>query len=61
VGTFLFERTFTRQEARMRKLKLYAKFVWVCFISLFVPTSTVTGQVEDMLAELKGEPPKPKA
>ena len=42
----------------MRKLKLYAKFLWVCFISLFVPTSTVTGQVEQMLAELKSEEPR---
>ena len=39
----------------MRKLKLYLKLSWIFTLSLFVPTTALTKQVEAILAELKGE------
>lgn len=37
----------------MRRVQLYGRLVWICFISLFAPTTTVTSRVEDTLAELR--------
>ena len=40
----------------MRKIALYARLCWLFFISLFVPTATITPKIEALLADLKGEP-----
>lgn len=44
----------------MRKAVLYTRLCWLFFISLFVPTATITPKIEALLADLKGEaPPTP--
>ncbi|MEB3222008.1 MAG: hypothetical protein VKS61_08000 [Candidatus Sericytochromatia bacterium] len=40
----------------MARWKLYIRLAWLFFISLFVPTTTMTKRVEALLAEL-GESP----
>ncbi len=42
----------------MRKIGLYARLCWLFFISLFVPTATITPKIEALLADLKGEAPE---
>ena len=41
----------------MRKIGLYARLVWLFFLSLFAPTATISPKIEALLADLKGEAP----
>jgi hypothetical protein len=40
----------------MNKIQLYVRLAWLFFISLFVPTTTMTQRVEALLAQLREEP-----
>ncbi|HEY9722861.1 MAG TPA: hypothetical protein V6D47_12680 [Oscillatoriaceae cyanobacterium] len=37
----------------MRRVRVYGRLVWICFISLFAPGESVNKRVEAALAELR--------